>query len=275
MGVTERFTIFGGNGFVGSATAAVLSRDGAQVVRVGRGDWPEQGAHLGHVIFTIGMTADFRKRLVETVETQVLRLHEALTRYRFSSFMYLSSARVYAGVTSTKEETPLIVKPWEEDHVYNISKLAGESLCFAHADPAIRVVRLSNVFGATDVSNLFLTAVMREAVEKGSVTIGQSPVSSKDYIWVEDVARALGGIARHGRHRLYNVAAGSNLTHAGIAEVLGAAGYPVHFKEGGAVADFPPIDTSRLREEFDLQPTDARATIARVLNELKEKRKTA
>ena len=230
--MTKRFTIFGGNGFVGSATAALLTTDGAEVLRVGRNNWPESGSDLGNVIFTIGMTADFRKRLVETVETQVLRLHEALTRYSYSSFMYLSSARVYSGVSSTKEETPLVVRPWDEDHVYNISKLAGESLCFAHPNPAIRVVRLSNVFGVTDVSNLFLTAVMREAVEKGSVTIGQSAQSSKDYIWVDDVAAALEQIAMRGRHQLYNVAAGKNLTHRAIADILGEAGIPVLLQGG-------------------------------------------
>jgi nucleoside-diphosphate-sugar epimerase len=148
-----QFTVFGGSGFVGGEVATVLEARGDKVVRVGRNNWPESGSHLGNVIFTIGMTADFRKRLVETVELQVIRLHEALQRYRFESFTYLSSARVYGGAATTHENASLLVRPYEEDHVYNISKLAGESLCFALQNPKIRVVRMSNVYGVQDSSN--------------------------------------------------------------------------------------------------------------------------
>jgi hypothetical protein len=47
---------------------------------VGRPDWRAPGTDLGDVIFTIGMTADFRSRLLETFEVQLLRLHAALTQ---------------------------------------------------------------------------------------------------------------------------------------------------------------------------------------------------
>jgi nucleoside-diphosphate-sugar epimerase len=258
-------TVFGGNGFVGGEVARLLELRGDSVRRVLRGNWPEPGEHLGHVIFTIGMTADFRKRLVETVELQVVRLHEALSRYRFDSFTYLSSARVYGGADSTREDASLLVRPLEQDHVYNISKLAGESLCLAYGNPAIRVVRMSNVYGARDVSNLFLTAVMREAVETGSVTIGQSPLSSKDYIWVDDVAKALISIAETGTQQIYNVAAGVNVTHQLIGDILGEAGYEVHFKQGGAIVTIPPIDVGRFVNEFSHQPTDPEKAIRHVL----------
>src|SRR5262245_32328654 len=176
----ERFTVFGGYGFVGSAVSGLLEAERHEVCRVGRRDWPTAGADIGNVIFAAGMTADFRERLVDTFESHLVRLHEALRQYRYGSFLYLSSARVYAGSASTHEESALLVRPCDPDHVYNLSKLAAESLCLAHSHPAIRVVRLSNVFGAQDASNLFLTAVLREAVTTGSVTIGQAPHSSKD-----------------------------------------------------------------------------------------------
>jgi nucleoside-diphosphate-sugar epimerase len=249
-GAPINYTVFGANGFIGSAIVARLLAEGHQVRAVTRGGWPERGADLGHVIFTIGMTADFRTRLVETVESQVIRLHEALTWYRYASFLGLSSARVYAGVTATGEETPLLVRPTDPDHIYNIAKLTGESLCLAIDNPAVRVVRLSNVYGAADRSNLFLTAVLRDAVRIGVVEIGQSPDSSKDYIAVEDAARLIISISRSGQHRLYNVAYGSNLTHRRIANVLMEESVKVSFRPGGAVASVAPIDTQRLDTEF-------------------------
>ncbi len=272
--MTATFTIFGGNGFVGGEVARLLETRGDSVLRVTRSNWPDAGADLGDVIFTVGMTADFRKRLVETVELQVLRLYEALTRYKFNSFTYLSSARVYSGASSTDESATLLVRPYEEDHVYNISKLAGESLCFAIPNPKIRVVRMSNVFGARDTSNLFLTAVMRDAVETGAVTIGQSPLSSKDYIAVADVADALVKISESGYQRLYNLAAGENVSHQMIADVLVNEGYGVTFKDGGPVVTIPQIDTFRYVEEFRTKPTDTLIAMSAVLKELKKNRKT-
>lgn len=264
----ESFTVFGGYGFVGGAVASLLEQQGHRVERIGRHNWPPKGADLGHAIFTVGMTADFRTRLMETFELQLLRLHDALTWYTHASFLYLSSARVYAGSSETSEEAHLLVRPADHDHVYNLSKLAGESLCFASANPAVRVARLSNVFGTGDTSNLFLTAVMREAVATGSVSIGQAPDSSKDYVPVEHVAAALVKIARHGRHRLYNVASGRNVSHREIADLLASAGYSVRFKEGGAPARFPPIDIGRVTQEFGVSPGDPRAHMSRVLREL-------
>ena len=268
--MTGRFTVFGGHGFIGSAVSALLEAQGCDLRRVGRRDWPSPGADLGNVIFTVGMTADFRKRLVETFEVQLLRLHAALSQYAYDSFLYLSSARVYAGAQSTHEESALPVRPCDPDHVYNISKLAGESLCFAYSNPSIRVVRLSNVFGAQDTSDLFLTSVLREAVATGTVTIGQAPDSSKDYMPVQNVARALVQIANSGRHRIYNIASGRNVSHAEIADIVRSAGYAVRFADGAPAAVFPAIDVSRSIGEFGLVPEDPRGAIVRVLAELQE-----
>jgi nucleoside-diphosphate-sugar epimerase len=266
----EPFTVFGGYGFIGSAVSALLEGEGHKVDRIGRRNWPAPGADIGNVIFAAGITADFRERLVDTFEMHLVRLHEALRQYRYASFLYLSSARVYAGSGSTQEESALLVRPCDPDHVYNLSKLAAEGLCLAHSHPAIRVVRLSNVFGAQDASNLFLTAVLREAVTTGSVTIGQAPHSSKDYVPVEAAARSLVQIARRGRHRLYNIASGCNVTHHEIAGILESAGYAVKFAVGGPAAVFPPIDVSRVTDEFGTIPGDPVGAIARVLAEFEQ-----
>ena len=266
------FTVFGANGFIGSSVIELIERRGETVHKVRRGDWPHRGSNLGHVIFTIGMTADFRLRLIETFDLQILRLHEALTQYTYDSFTYLSSGRLYAGAASTHEDAALLVRPAETDHVYNISKLAGESLCLAFPNPNIRVVRLSNVYGENDVSNLFLTAVMREAVNTGSVVIGQSPLSSKDYVNVEFAAEAILAITGSGQHRLYNVAHGRNIAHQEIANILRASAYNVDFREGGALAEFPAIDTSRFDNEFGIVRAEPGEAILRVLKALERKK---
>lgn len=266
--MAPKYTIFGGFGFVGSELTRQLKASGASVSQVGRDSWPAEGSDLGQVIFCIGMTADFRKRLLETFEIQFLRLHEALTNYRYESFLYLSSARVYDSATSTNEDAPLLVRPSSVDHVYNISKLAGESLCLAFDNPLIRVARLSNVYGVQDRSNLFMTAVVRDAVEKGEVTIGQSPNSSKDYIAVEDAAATLIAISKGGQSRLYNVACGTNFTHQQIADALQNAGFTVYFKPNGQIVTFPQIDISRAACEFALPSTNPATHLPDILKQL-------
>lgn len=247
-------TIFGASGFIGAQLAAHFEKIGRRVRCVTRENWPETGTDLGDCIFAIGMTASFRRFPLQTAETQVVRLHEVLTRYRFGSLLYLSSTRVYRDAAGTSEESALLLRPHLADDIYNATKLAGEALCLALGQPGIRVARLSNVYGPTDRSELFLTDVLRTAITTGQVVLRSAPSSAKDYLFVDDAVAQLAAIAGRGEQRLYNVAAGVNVTNAGIAALLRAEGVDVSFAPGAAEISFPPIDTRRTRGEFGLIP---------------------
>jgi len=54
------------------------------------------GRDLGHIIYCIGITADFRRRPHDTITAHVTKLQEVLTRTSFESLVYLSSTRVYS-----------------------------------------------------------------------------------------------------------------------------------------------------------------------------------
>ena len=232
--------------------------------RVTRDTWPESGADLGECIFAIGMTASFRRFPLKTAETQVVRLWDVLTRYRFTSLLYLSSTRVYRDAASTAEEATLLLRPHIADDVYNATKLAGESLCLALDQPQVRVARLSNVYGASDRSELFLTDVVREAVLTGKVLLRSAPASAKDYIFVEDAVAQLAAISAHGQRRLYNVAAGVNVSNAELAGILETQDVDVSFAPGAAVIGFPQIDTRRAQDEFGLVPRAVAAVLPEI-----------
>lgn len=257
-------TVFGAGGFVGARLSAHAEAQGRQVRRVTRDTWPETGADLGECIFAIGMTASFRRFPLQTAETQIVRLWEVLTRYRFASLLYLSSTRVYRDATSTAEEATLLLRPHIADDIYNATKLAGESLCLALDQPQVRVARLSNVYGASDRSELFLTDVMREAVLTGKVTLRSAPASAKDYIFVDDAVAQLAAISARGHQRLYNVAAGINVNNAELAGILKAQGVAVAFAPGAAEIGFPQIDTQRARHEFGLVPRAVAAILPEI-----------
>lgn len=260
------FTVFGAGGFIGSRLCATLEARGGSVRSVLRGTWPEPGAALGHVIFTIGMTADFRTKPFETVESQVGLLARALHDFRFESFLALSSTRVYRGANGTHEGARLSVLPADADDLYNATKIAGEALCLALPNPKIRVARLSNIYGWPGPSQSFLASVLEEAARKGCVTFRTGPGSSKDYLDIDSVLSALIEISQRGRERIYNVAAGKNVTNGEIAAALAHEGVATQFEPDAPEPVFPLMDVTRLSAEFGMAPPSLIERLPGLLN---------
>ncbi|MGH8352861.1 MAG: NAD-dependent epimerase/dehydratase family protein [Pseudomonas sp.] len=252
----SRFTVLGGSGFIGRHLVAHLRGAGHEVWAPARGE-AICARPLGHVIYAIGLTGDFRQRPFDTVEAHVGLLGRVLREAEFDSFLYLSSTRVYGGLpadTLASEELALPQRP-TLDGLYDLSKLLGEALCLALPNPAIRVVRLSNVYGLGQSRHTFLQMLLDSLAQDGAVEIGEAPESSKDYVALADVLELLPRIALQGRERLYNLAGGEAISHRQLADCLQAAGAGrVRFAAAGATRRFPHIDISRLQREFAWQP---------------------
>ncbi|MFM9864331.1 MAG: NAD-dependent epimerase/dehydratase family protein [Micropepsaceae bacterium] len=264
-------TILGAGGFIGSALVTHMRGAGLQVnapVRADIDNFSALKGPLGHVVYCIGVTSDFRTRPYDTVNAHVGVLSRVLETCDFNSLTYLSSTRVYVHAPAANEDTPIVVDPRFAEDLFNLSKLTGEALCLASGRPC-RIARVSNVFGEDDPSDNFLTSILREAAVTGKVTIGLSPESAKDYVDLRDVSRWLGAIATSGTQRVYNVASGRNTTNAAIASALRALGIDVQFQSSGREISFPAIDVSRLNAEFGAATGDVIARLPELLNVLK------
>lgn len=257
-----RFTIFGANGFIGSALAEKLKESGHDIWCPTKQDIENRigcSQPLGHVIYAIGRTADFRTRLSDTIEAHVNTLDYLLNSTKWDSWLYLSSTRVYGQKsegTRACESEPLKVAP-SLDGVYNISKLLGESLCLARPESSCRVARISNVFGPQMPKGTFLSSLISDASEAGLITIRERPESCKDYISIGTVTRYLLAIATSGKRRVYNVATGVNLSHYVVAEALKRSlRTQVLFDADGPLRQFSQINVDRIISEFgqDDQP---------------------
>ncbi len=243
-------TVLGASGFIGSRLVKRLEALGREHRAVRRNDPLPTGA-LGHAIYCIGLTADFRSRTFDTVEAHVCKLLEALRGCTFESLLYLSSTRLYTD--STLEETPLRVSPLD---IYNASKITGESLVLNCGRPA-KVVRISNVYGDDFNSNNFLSTIINDAITKRKLVLQTSADSAKDYIAIDNVIDGLIAIATSGKERIYNLASGINISNRELTETLrSVTGCTVEYSPSASLVTFPPINIDRLRAEFDLQTSD-------------------
>lgn len=263
-----RFTVFGGTGFIGRRLVQHLREQGEEVFVPARDARDAFGADLGHVIYAIGLTGDFRSRPFDTVAAHVGVLADLLRRCSFESWLYLSSTRVYGGLppgTPAAEDAALKVAPGA-DSIYDLSKLCGEALCLAQPSTRIRVARLSNVFAVEQNAHTFLSAVLAELLRQGRVVIREAPQSAKDYVALDDILPLLRSIAQEGRQRIYNVASGDNLDHLELAgELSRITGAEVVFEPGAPLRAFPRIDVRRLVEEFGQAPAGLRGRLERLL----------
>lgn len=249
-----RFTVLGATGFIGSAQIAYLRAAGHDVFAPPKGSPQLYDRPLGHVLYCIGLTADFRTRPYDTMRAHVCVLADVLERADFESLLYLSSTRVYDS-DANSETARLRVDVGAPSDLYNVSKLAGESLCRSCGRAGVRVARLSNVVGHDPQSENFLTSLVREALA-GRIVLQSHPDSSKDYILLDDVIALLPAIAARGSEATYNVASGVNLRHREIAERLaGLTGCSVAVAENAKLIDFPTLDVTRIRAEFGFTPS--------------------
>jgi nucleoside-diphosphate-sugar epimerase len=252
------FSVLGADGFVGSSLVRHLQDRGHSCDVVHRNDRVPQ--RCGHLIFCIGVSSDFRTRPFDTMEAHVSVLARILRGNCFESFTYLSSTRVYLGATLANpacEDMSLTVNPNDPNFLYNASKLAGESLCLAIDNPLIRVVRLSNVYGADDRSNNFLTVVLRNVITRGNATLFNAMSSEKDYISIVDVVQALELIPLQAISRLINLGSGRNVSNRELAAlILRYTGCAVRVLPNAPELKLPQIVIDRLIRELNIRPRD-------------------
>ncbi len=251
----SRFTVLGASGVIGRRLVAHLRAGGVEVWAPARGDAQLLRQPLGHVIYAIGITADFGTRPLETVQAHVCVVTQLLREADFDSLLYLSSTRVYAGAASGDEDAALQVRSQNPSDVYNLSKLMGESVCLASGRRAVRVARLSNVVGGEDAeTDNFLPSLWRDA-QAGQIVLRSALSSAKDYIHIDDVVALLPRIARHGQAVMYNVASGQQISHGQWVERLVAlTGCSVTVLPGAPEMGFVPVNVARVCAEFGFVP---------------------
>jgi nucleoside-diphosphate-sugar epimerase len=248
-------TVLGGTGFIGSRVLDLFPQLGFRCEAPGRGE-PLAGRRLGHVVYCIGVTSDFRSRPHDTVEAHVCRLLEVMRTTEWETLLYLSSARLYRRASQTSESSARFeVTPADPDQLYDLTKLAGEALLLADGRRTISV-RISNVYGVDPQAQNFFCSLVRAAVDDGEITLRSAPGSRRDYVSVDDVVRMLAAIVGRGRHRTYNIASGVLVSTADLTAALRQlTGCRVTLASEATTVSEPLIDITRAREELGFVPS--------------------
>ena len=217
--------------------------------------------YLGRVYYCAGLTADYLQRPADTVDAHVSLLTRVLQQSDYESLVYLSSTRVYDGnsyISGANENSSFTISPLVPRHLYDLTKLTGESLCISLGKGKAKVARLSCVYNDHTDSEGFLPRLLASIanIQRGdTLNVQSSANSSRDYVHISDVVKALVNINLRGSNLVYNVASGSAVANTEIKELIE--------KNSGRYMDFlvdktdtisGEIDINRMKNEFDWKP---------------------
>lgn len=209
-------------------------------------------------------------RPVETVELNVLataRVMEAARTNGVGQVVLASTVWVYgAGVGDggelLDEETPFDVS--RADHVYTASKLAAETVVQSFGrlyGQHVTILRYGIPYGSRMRENLVMPIFVRQALDGRPLTIRGAGDQYRNYVHVEDLARAHVLVLGRNRPsgRVYNLEGGEAVSIRRVAETVRDLVGPrvrISFTEGRA-GDFQgdTVSAERARTELGWQPT--------------------
>jgi|SRR5471030_419655 len=266
--MSTKYTVIGGNGFIGGEIVTLLKEKGEDVHVPVRNCESLYTQDLGIVIFAAG-NGDCAQKPFEVFNSNTRLLADLLERAEFTKLIYISSTRVYMEQEASNEDSNVTICTNDKRRLFNLTKLVAEELCLRSERDTV-IVRPSNVYGTAIHSKLFLPSITRDAVNKQLVNMYVTPSYAKDYVSVNDVAEVIYKISLGCQKKIYNIASGVNTRADEIAELLKKySGCDVSWHQGYMDDYFPVTDISNIESEFDFKPRSLSEDIQSMIASLK------
>ena len=253
-------TVVGGQGFIGRALANYLLTQGWNVFTPSKGE-NLTGKSLGYVFYCAGLTADYLKQPNKTVDAHISTLLSILQFSDYVGLVYLSSTRLYDRINSQdsiSEDTVFPINPFEPRHFYDLTKLAGENLCYVLGKGKAKVARLACVYDRADMNSGFLPQLLwsvKHSNDNNSLSVASSPYFERDYVHLSDVLRSLVAIVTIGKYAVYNIASGSNTSNTQLAEkIKQQTDITIVFESNLKPKMTPVINVDRMINDLGVQP---------------------
>ena len=266
-----KFTVFGSSGYLGSSLVRKFKSEKIECLTPDIKKDKIEDKDLGHVIYAVGVS-NFKENPQKAIDAHVILLDKILKETNFESFLYLSSTRVYHNSSSTNEKSSLIVNPSNFEHIYNISKIMGETICNISTKEHVRIARLSNVTGKNLNQNVFLSSIINDAIETKKIILQTTLDSEKDYVHIDDVVEILLKIAQKGENNIYNIASGKNLSNNQIVnKIQETTECKVEVMQNAIKYLFLPINIDRIKNDFGFEPRSILDEIKPIINSFRNR----
>jgi UDP-glucose 4-epimerase len=144
------------------------------------------------------------------VRERLASLSELLAK-GWSSVVYASSAVVYGTASRRPHKTSDTLEP---AGVYASAKLACEREVLARGGA---VARIANVYGHGMAHNNVFSDILRQIPRDGPLMV-RNRKAVRDYLWIEDLAEALGALASSRRGGVWNVGTGTGTSVLKLAQ---------------------------------------------------------
>lgn len=249
----KRYLVTGGAGFIGSNFVRLLSREepGARVVVLDnlsysghRGNLAGLDCHFVHgdirdsslveslmsecdICLNFAAQTHVDRSILDASEfatTNVqgtLTLLQAACRWKLSLFVQIGTDEVYGSVKEGACDEECLLRP---GNPYAATKAAADHLTLAFANThelPVLVTRCGNNYGPRQFPEKLIPFFITRAVQGQRLPLYGDGLNRRDWIHVQDHARALLHLTRHGRRgEVYNISCQNELTNLEVVQAL-------------------------------------------------------
>lgn len=250
--------VAGASGFIGAAVCTLLATRNIPVMHYRR----NQTQTFPHGSVCIHVAGVSNLSIVEQQPSRCIAeavdfAHTLLQRHHFSKIIFASSGVVYG---DTSEEKRTEEDPVASTHPYARMKIAVEQLL---SDAGHVIVRLANVFGAGMPSTSVLSHILNQLPVDDPLEI-QNGTPIRDFVHVDDAARAFVDLALSPLTGIYNVGTGQGTSIAALARyVLDLAGQsqrPINASTKSSKRSSLILESSKIQHDMGWCPRVALRT---------------
>ncbi|ELB2076206.1 NAD(P)-dependent oxidoreductase [Vibrio parahaemolyticus] len=268
MGLENMFTVFGGQGFIGSEFVKQLEMRGEQVFIPKREEPDIYDKELGTIIYCAGY-GDCEKDPYNVINANVFLLSNILQRSHFDKLVYVSSTRIYMNNIGSNPDGDVSIICNDSRRLFNLTKLTAEEICIKSKKDCF-IIRPSNVFGLAINSPLFLPSITRNAINNGYIDMYVTEDYAKDYVYVGDVVKSTLQIldSKKDKPRIVNIASGVNTTAKEIADILkNKTGCNVNWHNiENDKEQFPITDITEMKKHIDFEPIQVTTALEKLVD---------